>query len=58
VGDAYQVRRPPDDRSAALPRRTTYLIDPEGRIVRSYLVKDVAGHPEEVLADLRRLSAS
>jgi peroxiredoxin len=56
VGEAYDVRRSPEESSAASPRRTTYLIDPDGRIARSYLVKDVAGHPNEVLDDLRRLA--
>jgi peroxiredoxin len=58
VGQRYQVRRGPDEKSAASPRRTTYLIDPGGRIARGYLVKDVDGHPAAVLEDLRRLSGT
>jgi thioredoxin-dependent peroxiredoxin len=56
VGERYEVRRGPDEQSAGLPRRTTYLIDPRGRIARGYLVKDVNGHPAEVLDDLRQLA--
>jgi peroxiredoxin Q/BCP len=58
VGERYQVRRGPDEKSAASPRRTTYLIDPGARIARGYLVKDIEGHPAEVLEDLRRLSGT
>jgi peroxiredoxin len=41
-----------------VPRRITYLIDPDGSIARSYDVgRDIKGHADEVLADLRELSA-
>jgi peroxiredoxin Q/BCP len=56
VGERYQVRRAPDEKRASSPSRTTYLIDPDGRIALAYLVKDVQAHPEEVLGDLRRLA--
>ena len=32
--------------------RHSYLIDPEGRIHRRYEVTDVAGHADDVIADL------
>jgi peroxiredoxin Q/BCP len=57
VGTAYDVVRPPDDKFAALPQRVSYLIDPEGTIQRAYAVTDVAGHADEVLADLGSLQA-
>jgi peroxiredoxin Q/BCP len=52
VGAAYGVVRPPEDRFAQWPRRLSFLIDPEGTIVRVYEVNDPAGHATEVLADL------
>lgn len=36
-------------------RRITYLIDPRGRIRRSFPVGDIDAHPEEVLAALQDL---
>lgn len=56
VGTAYRVVRNPDEPFADAPRRITYLIDPGGVIRRSYLVTDVATHPEQMLADLRELT--
>ena len=41
---------------AAVARRFTFLIDPEGTVRKIYNVKDFGGHPDEVLADLERLS--
>jgi len=38
-----------------LPKRVSYLIDPEGVIRRAYHVTDTAGHAAEVLADLASL---
>lgn len=39
-----------------LPRRVTYLIDPEGVVARSYDVgRHIEGHAEAVLDDLREL---
>lgn len=58
AGRAYDVVRAPDERFADKPRRVTYLIDPDGRIAKSYLVKDVAGHASQVLADRRELVAA
>ena len=57
VGTAYEATRPPDDDYAAMPKRVSYLIDPEGVIRKAYEVKDTAGHAGEVLADLEGLQA-
>lgn len=52
VGTAYEALRPADDDFADYPQRHSYLIDPEGTIVKSYEVADPAGHAAEVLVDL------
>jgi peroxiredoxin Q/BCP len=39
-------------------KRETFLIDPEGRIVRHYEKVDPKSHSAEVLTDLERLSAN
>jgi peroxiredoxin len=57
VGTAYEVLREPDDPYGALPQRIAYLIDPDGLIRQSYLVKDVDGFAGQVLDDIRRLAA-
>ncbi len=44
--------RNPDDKFADYPQRISYLIDPEGVIVKSYEVADPGGHGAAVLADL------
>ena len=58
VGTAYGATRDPDDQYAALPRRVSFLIDPEGIIRRTYEVTDTAAHADEVLADLDALRSS
>jgi len=52
------VIRDPADPGAGTARRVTYLIDPEGTIVRSYPVshRDIDRHPDQVLGDLRAAS--
>ena len=35
--------------------RKSFLIDPRGVLRKAYVVSDVAGHADEVLADLRQL---
>jgi peroxiredoxin Q/BCP len=55
AGRAYQAARPDDDPLASLPKRLSYLIDPEGVIRRAYHVTDTAGHAAQVLADLQSL---
>ena len=57
VGEAYGTARPPDDDWAAVARRWTFLIDPQGTVRKIYDVKDFGGHPDRVLADLEQLSA-
>ena len=52
IGTTYEALREPDDKFADYPNRISYLIDPDGRIVKSYEVADPAGHGAEVLADL------
>ena len=53
VGRAYGVERGADEQYPEFPKRITYLIDPDGVIAKVYEVKDVAAHPDEVLADIR-----
>lgn len=55
VGAAYGALRDPDDGFAGFPRRISYLIDPDGVIVKTYEVTDPSGHAEVVLADLAAL---
>ena len=57
VGEAYGTARPPDDDWAAVARRLTFVIDPDGVVRKIYNVKDFGGHPDQVLADLKQLSA-
>jgi peroxiredoxin Q/BCP len=57
VGEAYGTARPPDDDWAAVSRRSTFLIDPDGSVAKIYDVKDVGGHPDEVLNDLKQLGS-
>jgi len=54
IAESLQVRRQPPHPMFALPRRVTYLIDPDGIVAESYDVgRDIKGHAEEVLGDLR-----
>jgi len=57
AGAAYQVTRDPGEKYADYPKRYSYLIDPNGVIVRAYDVTDVAGHAAQVLADLAEAGA-
>lgn len=52
VGGLYQAIRDPDDKFADFPLRISYLIDPDGGIVRNYEVSDPGGHAAVVLVDL------
>jgi peroxiredoxin len=54
VGVAYGTRAPGGDK-VKYAKRLSYLIDPDGLIVKAYEVGDVATHPAEVLADIREL---
>lgn len=53
VGEAYGTKRPDDHEWAIAPRRLSFLIDPEGKIFKTYKVQDLAGHADEVLQDLQ-----
>ena len=55
VGELYETKRAPEEPSPEYAKRRTYLIDPEGRIVKAYRVADIARHPGEVLEDLKAL---
>ncbi len=57
VGELYETKRSPQERSRHQAKRRTYVIDPDGRIARAYRVSDIAGHAEEVLQDLEALRA-
>ena len=56
IGRLYRAEREPkeDYYDWGVPRRITYLIDPEGRIAATYDLAggDLAGHAAEVLADI------
>ena len=58
VGELYETKRSPEQDYPEYAKRRTYLIDPEGRIVRAYRVTDIPGHPGEVLEDFRSITAS
>ena len=56
IGRRYHAEREPgeDYYEYGLPRRITYLINPEGRIAAAYDLsgQDLAAHAAEVLADI------
>ena len=52
VGEAYDVKKGPDEQWADFPRRRSFLIDPDGVVRKIYDVTDTAGHPQQVLDDL------
>jgi len=58
VGELYETKRAPDEQSPTYAKRRTYLIDPQGQIAKAYRVTDVAGHPAQVLEDLRSIRAT
>jgi peroxiredoxin Q/BCP len=58
AGKAYETKRAPEEADPTRPKRRTYLIDPQGVIRKAYRVRDIAGHADEVLADLRALRSS
>jgi thioredoxin-dependent peroxiredoxin len=57
VGELYETKRAPEEQSPEFAKRRTYLIDPEGRIARTYRVTDIPAHPAQVLEDFRTLRA-
>ena len=56
VGTGYEVVRQAGEPYVDFPRRISYLIDPVGTIRHAYDVADVAGHADQVLADIDRLA--
>lgn len=55
LGRLYGTKRDDGEEWADVPRRISYLIDPDGVIRKAYRVLDPSQHPEQVLADLRDL---
>jgi thioredoxin-dependent peroxiredoxin len=58
VGELYETKRAPVEPMPQWAKRRTYLIDPDGVIRKAYRVRDIEGHPEELLTDLRELVAT
>jgi peroxiredoxin Q/BCP len=59
IGALLGVKRGKAHPLSMVPRRVTYLIDPEGVIARSYDVgRNIVGHADEILADLEKLNES
>lgn len=60
AGRLYDAVRQPGDEYAesGLPRRISYLIDPDGKIAKTYDLagKDLSLHATEVLDDIRSLA--
>ena len=56
VGESYETKRHPEERSPEYAKRRTYLIDPDGVIRKAYRVTEIDAHPDDVLADLRGLA--
>lgn len=57
IAAMLDVKRPANHPLFFLPRRVTYLIDPDGVVARSYDVgRDIEGHADEVLEDIRSLN--
>jgi len=40
-----------------MARRFTFLIDPEGNLVKAYLAVETSRHSQEIIADLKKLTA-
>lgn len=57
VGELYETKRGPDEKSPEFAKRRTYLVDPQGVIRKAYRVTDIPAHTGEVLEDARRLAA-
>jgi peroxiredoxin Q/BCP len=59
MGKAYDAERQPGEKyfEAGIPRRISYLIDPEGKVHKAYDVEgeglDLASHAAAVLADIQ-----
>jgi thioredoxin-dependent peroxiredoxin len=58
IAALLDVKRPRTHPLSLIPRRVTYLVDPEGVIARSYDVgRHIEGHAQEILDDLLEISA-
>jgi peroxiredoxin Q/BCP len=57
VGATYETKRADEESYPEYAKRRTFVIDPSGVIRRVYRVTDIAGHPGQVLDDLRALGA-
>ena len=57
VGEVYGTKKAPDEQWADFANRYTFLIDPDGVVRKVYQVKDAGAHPDEVLEDIKTLSA-
>ncbi len=55
AGEIYETKRHPEERAPEYAKRRTYVIDPHGVIRKAYRVRDIKGHPDEVLLDLGTL---
>ncbi len=59
MGAAYDAVRQKGEQyfEAGIPRRVSYLIDPEGRIAKAYDVEgdglDLGGHAQAMIEDIR-----
>lgn len=49
MSEAWGAARPSDHEYKDWPRRITYLVSPDAAVVGAWEVKDVRGHPAEVL---------
>jgi peroxiredoxin len=54
VAEAYGTLPDPDAKWPSA-KRLTFVIDPQGRIAKVYVVRDIPAHPIEVLDDIREL---
>ena len=58
IAALLDVKRASTHPLSFIPRRVTYLIDPEGVVARSYDVgRNIEGHAGAVLEDLRALTS-
>jgi peroxiredoxin len=56
IARLLDVKRAKTHPLSMIPRRVTYLIDPEGMVARAYDVgRNLVGHADTVLGDLREL---
>ena len=58
AGKLYETLRAPEERSPEYAKRRTYVIDPDGVLVKAYRVRDIPAHPGQVLSDVTALQAA